>query len=397
MIDKCECRGSGFCQRFQRHMSAGQQAECARNPSFRERLTGIPLPRHISPEELEEKRQRRDEAIKARTPQVALPCIYRSDNPVEWAGCGCHVFDCDIHERCIPWRKSKTKPGIKVCLECSDRKATPNIEPEKITRHLLYHIYPISGNGAWQANVSQLCERLRIFNGKKIVAIVRDPKEGRKPDPDGPHAPDKGRYFAPCDSADDVKRAFGQWADGIEFMEFENDPSLREGVTLVPMLERLPNGPNDVTLYAQAKGTTRHPHHIANHWAWTLYILYFDYWPLVAEQLKTFACTGAFKKLGPGWSATQSRSDWHYSGSFFWLRNAELFTRDWRRMDRFWSCIEPYPSQHFDCKEAGCLFHEGPNDVMKLYRARYWHKTVNPEFAQWRKDNVKWFNAMWGI
>ena len=60
-----------------------------------------------------------------------------------------------------------------------------------------------------------------------------------------------------------------------------------------------------------------------------MYIVYFDYWPLVEKHLSTKPITGAFKKLGPGWSAEMAKSDWHYSGSWFWFRNSELFARDW--------------------------------------------------------------------
>lgn len=258
---------------------------------------------------------------------------------------------------------------------------------QQTTRHLAYHIYPVSGNGAWQRNVGRLVERLRIFNGKIIVSVVTDPPSGRLADPTGPHSPDRARQIHGCDSFDDVVKAFGEWANKIEFIHSENDPQLREVATLMPMLERLPQGRGHFTLYAQAKGTTRSPNHIGQHWSDVQYIIYLDYWLLVERQLRHFPVTGAFKKLGPGWSATQSKSDWHYSGSWFWFRNSDLFSRDWRRIDQFWSGIEPYPSQHFEYREAGVLFHEASIRVMNLYSDRYWKRTVNPLFARWRDAN----------
>lgn len=310
-----------------------------------------------------------------------------------------------ICESCDLWRdgmcQAVRRGGCKekarkpwTCTQCPEgRWELPVVKPlasADIVRHLCYHIYPISGNGAWQRNVSRLVERLRIINGKKIVAIVTDPPEGRKPDPTGPHPPGGSRAFAPCDSPETVKAAFGHWADQIDFIEMENDPNLREVKPLIPMLERLPSGPNDVTLYAQAKATTYHPGHIANHWSDVLYIIYFDYWLLVEEQLRQFACTGAFKKLGAGWSPTQHKSDWHYSGSYCWFRNADLFSRNWRQVDQGWSGIEPYPSQHFFAREAGCLFHQDAVSSMKLYSPKYWRRVVDPAFAKWRTDNKKY-------
>lgn len=271
------------------------------------------------------------------------------------------------------------------------------MEPDQWTRHLLFHIYPVSQNGAWQRNVSRLCERLRLFNGKMIVAIALDPLTGRKPDPVGPHPPDRARHIAPCDSAETVMQAFGEWRDKIDFMVFENDPHLREGVSFVPMLDKLTSEPGQCFLYAQAKGTTRRPGHIATMWNEAQFVVYMDYVALVMEQLKKYPVTGAFKKLGPGWRPEQAKSDWHYSGSWFWCRNADLFARDWRTMDSFWSTIEPFPSQKFLASEAGCLFLEGKVPILNLYKPSFWHGTVNPKLEKWRRDNVKYFNATCGL
>jgi hypothetical protein len=222
----------------------------------------------------------------------------------------------------------------------------------------------------------------------KVVAVVTDPASGRKPDPDGPFSPDRGRHIPGCDSFEDVIAAFGDDAKGIEFIHRENDPHLREVATLIPMLERMPSGPRDVMLYAQAKGTTRHPGHIAHHWTRVMYEVYLDYWHTVARQLEEMPVTGAFKKLGPGWSAEQTRSDWHYSGSWFWVRTADLFARDWRKIDSFWSGIEPYPSQHFDAAEAGTLFHEARVPKMNLYSGGYWKRVVMPALEKWKADHA---------
>lgn len=281
--------------------------------------------------------------------------------------------------------------------EAAPAAATPVVHTGPFTRHLCYHIYPVSGNGAWQRNVGRLVERLRVFDGKIVVAIVTDPASGRKPDPTGPHPPDRGREIPGCDSPEAVMQAFGEWRDRIDWIVAENDPHLREVLTLVPMLERLPQGPGHITLYAQAKGTTRNHRHIANHWSDVQYIAYLDYVRLVEEQLRTHPVTGCFQKRGRGWSLEQSNSDWHYSGSWFWFRNADLFARDWRRIDQFWSGIEPYTSQHFPFSQCACLFHGASVLEMNLYRPQYWRRVVDPDFRRWRSDNAHHFNANHGI
>jgi hypothetical protein len=181
--------------------------------------------------------------------------------------------------------------------------------------------------------------------------------------------------------------AFGDDASGIEFIHRENDPHLREVATLVPMLERMPGGPRDVLLYAQAKGTTRSPGHIAHRWTEVLYEVYLDYWPLIEKALEDYPCVGAFKKLGPGWTADQTKSDWHYSGSFSWYRCADLFARDWRNIGQWWSAIESWPSEIFECAEAACIFHEAKVPKMNLYSAGYWKRIVMPSLEKWRQEH----------
>ena len=252
-------------------------------------------------------------------------------------------------------------------------------------RNLIYHIYPVINHQRWEWNVRQLCKRLHLFNGKIIVAITTDPPEGRKADPiGGPNPPDSGRIIRGCDTAEKVKEGFAKHWQGkpIQFMEFENDPHLREVKTIMPMLsEVLTADPCSITLYAQAKGVTRAPGHIAHRWTEVLYEVMLDYLPLVIEQLNSYPLTGCFKKLVRGWPAYSS-SDYHYSGSWFWVRSAALFERDWRTIDTFWSGVEPYPSLHFRSEEAGCLFHEG--DKLDLFNRDYWSQTIDNELIHYR-------------
>ena len=57
-----------------------------------------------------------------------------------------------------------------------------------------------------------------------------------------------------------------------------------------------------------------------------------DYWPAVEEVLKVRPAAGSLKKVGHQFGG--SAAGWHYTGSFWWARSADLFSRDWRRFDR---------------------------------------------------------------
>lgn len=320
--------------------------------------------------------------------EICEPCEHRNREMNACSLCGCGLNEGNVLGDKLSWEVSR-------CPINKWRRSPASWQPIT-TRHLLYHIYPVQ-NGHWQWNVEQLCGRLKAFNGQKIVAIVTDPPSGRLPDPSGPNSPDNGRHIPGCDTAEMVKEEFAKrTGEEITFLEMTNDPSLREVKTFVPMLERvISDDPSHSLLYAQAKGTTRHNGHIARRWTEALYEIMFDYFPLADEQLMTYPVTGCFKKLGHGWSPDQSKSDWHYSGSWFWVRTAELENRNWQKIDQFWSGIEPYPSQQFNAKEAGCMFHTDHVPNMNLYNGRYWRRVVLPAFEQWRIDNARYRTEMW--
>ena len=352
-------------------------------------------------------------ALWDRTPTRPVPrsrdfCLHRGpatgslvDCPTCAGKVSLKLFACSLHGRCT---LEKSVPEFACCRDCPDhteRIATELTgvggalpETEKLRRNLLYHVYPVQGNGVWQWNVDELCRRLDLFNGRVVVAVALDPATGRKPDPTGPWSPDTGRHLGACASLEEVRARFGRHAERIEFIAVENDPALREVATFLPLFSRVEStDPCEVTLYAHAKGSTRHAGHTARRWTEILFEVFLDHWPLVEAQLRLWPVTGCFMKLGPGWSRTQTDSDWHYSGSWFAFRNASLFSQpDWRRIDQFWSGIEPYPSQHWRHHECGVLFCRGQVPAVNLYSQDYLRRTVEPHLRRWKQVNGKWRN-----
>ncbi len=284
---------------------------------------------------------------------------------VACAACGgarqVDVLGCAVHGRCTG-RQIVT--GLACCTGCPEWTSPLAIPDPPSVRHLLYHVCPFPGNGVWQRNVDAMLPRLGLFNGRRVVAIATG---------------------AGLDPASTVRERFG---DGVaEFVEIPNDPKLREVATFAALLSRIQSDdPREVTLYAHAKGVTRPDSSPCHRWAEVLAEVCLDYWPHVARALKSFPVVGPFKKVGKGWA--ESTSAWHYSGSWYWFRNRDLFGRDWRRIDKFWSGIEAYPSLHFRADEAGCLFHEGPVSQLNLYSQAYWHDVVEPAYAAWRAEHA---------
>lgn len=307
---------------------------------------------------------------------VRAPCAHEGDI-VSW----CPAGNVNAHRhRCLCDESNfDTCTRGAECKNCEHYAA-----PRPETRHLLYHILPIAGNGMWQWNLEQLKPRLHLFNGSRTCAIMTPSKIAYRAK--GPR-PDAARMPMVIEGPEVVEKALA----GLDFtfIHLPNDPNLREVLSHGPLFEVASKytSPVDATLWCHAKGTTRRPGHVAKQWTEICYEAYLDYWPVVEELLTKYPLAGCFKKYGRGWNPKQSNSDWHYSGSWFWFKNRELFSKNWRKIDQFWSGIEPYPSQHFHHTEAGLIFHEGKVPAINLYSGAYWNNTVLPEWEAWKREH----------
>ncbi len=178
---------------------------------------------------------------------------------------------------------------------------------------------------------------------------------------------------------------------GCEFVEVANDPNLREVTTFEPLFSRVEtDDPDQVTLWAHAKGTWQGWGGIPL-WVDVLYETLLDHWPAVRRVLTTFPVAGSFKRCRSSWR--RSPSQWHYSGSWFWFRNRDLFAKpDWRRIEGLhapdeafaWGGIESYPSLHFPLAEAGTVFFEWPDPGLGPYEPAFWQERVSPALGAWR-------------
>jgi hypothetical protein len=298
---------------------------------------------------------------------------------VECPDCGGNVrvktFFCPIHAHCT---LVKPIPHHQICHICADYRRPVDRPEAGQRRHLLFHLYPYRDGERWRWHLGEIARRLRLFNGRKAIAVATD--ENSVP-------------------AEQVRPLLGGWD---EIIEIRNDPALREVATFEPLFGRVAEytEAGDVTLYAHAKGTVRYLAEPIQRWTNVLYETLLDHWPAVQDVLRAYPLAGSFRRDMHGWNAHESLSPWHYSGSWFWFRNRELFGKqDWRRIDRFWSGVEPYPSLHFARDEAGLVFHRwGRPDAAgeSLYHADYWDRVIHPALVAWRvkheRDRTDWAN-----
>ncbi len=255
-----------------------------------------------------------------------------------------------------------SKAKSNVVINPNRRIPRPTDPPIKIpsrwtaepTRHMIYHIWPTKRSECWRWNVEQLRRRIELFNGVRVVGIAVD---------------------SDTVTADEVKAAFA----GVRIDHWvivSNDRKIGEGATFHKMMELLPRGVNDITWYGHAKGTKYESTVVAipvpgavgssglvPRWTELLYRSTLDHYSEVRKSLESFPITGSMKRYGDFNKPETWR--WHYSGTFFWFRNADTFARpQWRKLISFYGAVECWPSCVFKAAEGGVLL---GNDVGLLY------------------------------
>lgn len=270
-----------------------------------------------------------------------------------------------------PYSLTAFSPGGPAVI-LPPKAGVPVVEGAGKYRHLLYHLYPsklFDEGSVWRWNIDQLKRRLSLFNGRRIMSVVTDENsEGIK----------------------EVKEVAG---NGFEFIEQPNDPTLREVASFEPLFGTVANevGPEDAVFYCHGKGVANFTWQdsMIRRWTEVLYESNLDYWPIVARLLKTNAAAGSFKRVGKYWQQHESViGDWHYSGSFYWIRG-DLFQRaNWKIIDQFWSGIEPWPSLHIHKDDAGVIFHQFAGHDAGAYLKENWDRSFTPAYELWTTEHT---------
>lgn len=210
--------------------------------------------------------------------------------------------------------------------------------------NLLYHVCPLKGNDVWRANVRQLAKRLRIFNGRKVVAVVTGDKL---------HGPQvvRDEFHDPT----------------IEYLEIPNDPQLREVATFLPLLESVASeNPDEASFYAHTKGnSTRDDALGAEMWRNAMYHHLLDGVNTCRDLLLTHPCVGTHKMVWPEntppYPSRLKHGNWMFAGTFFWFRHQDIYGHpQWREIpaDRYGA--EAWLSGLFDASQAATVFQPWP-------------------------------------
>lgn len=211
--------------------------------------------------------------------------------------------------------------------------------------NLIYHVYPSKKNDVWRANVRQVERRLRIFNGRKVVAVS---------------------VSADVHGVDVVRKEFRD--DSIEYLEIPNDPQLREVATFLPLLEAIKSDdPWEATFYAHTKGNSTRDNALgAELWRNQAYHSLLDGVNVCRDLLLTHPCVGTHKMVWPAdgpppYPSGLIHGNWMLAGTFFWFRHSDVFTNPrWRDVPRDRYGAEAWLAGMFGPEQAASVFQPWP-------------------------------------
>jgi hypothetical protein len=271
------------------------------------------------------------------------------------------VHACAIYQTCTI---GTGLPGVACCAACPGFLGQDLVPEAGQVRHLIYHVYP--RGPVWRWNIEQLRQRMSLFNGSRTIGIAHD---------------------ALSDPPEAVQEALAGL--GIDWIVRPNDPHMREMVTY-PHLVAVPSrwaGLGDATFYGHAKGISSEPWAPGvRRWTTAMYLACLDHWPHVQRCLQEYPVAGPFLRRWtglPGHSVT-----WHYSGTFRWYRNRDMYSRDWQCIGQNWCGAEGHIPMHFRREEAACLLGEFGSGGLGLYLSETWDSWATEAVRRYEEEHM---------
>jgi hypothetical protein len=275
---------------------------------------------------------------------------------------------------CLGWQLSdrsnlQVQPAARVLQQAAPAPGA-QVWPFTATpkRNLLYHVWPVNGT-MWKWNLDQLLKRIDLFNGRRVMSIVHDAKSA---------------------TPEEVQQVVA--GHGFEFVIAANDQR-GEAINFAEMMRMVAShDENELTFYGHAKGVKYEPNipQPVRRWSEVQYQVALDDWVGIREQLQRYAMTGPFKRHGR-YKPHRNLANWHYSGTYFWMRHAHVFARDYQNVPQFYGGVETWPGIVFRNEETGCVFVDdlGPSHTYHPYFPQFW-RTAAPILKRWQASVKQW-------
>jgi len=262
----------------------------------------------------------------------------------------CNACGCDINDKV----KKRTE-------QCPLMKWFPEIrEPKRIenpTKNLMMYILPVIGNDMWKWNIEQISKRMDLFNGKVVLSIGCSGKPFKS-------KRRAGAVFE-TEKPDVVLKEFEKYNISLSKVFYhENNEKLGEVVAFRDAMGFLKSlDEKEVTFSCHAKGVTHRGKKGIKEWSETMYHTCLDDWDTIKSALELYSMAGPHRRFG--YFATPGNNRWHYSGTFYWFRHDDVFSRNWEKIDKRFFGTESWPGLMFSTEECACVFND---DCGNLYK-----------------------------
>lgn len=239
---------------------------------------------------------------------------------------------------------------------------------DRVVRNLIYFIYPVKGP-EWRRNVELILRRRHLFNGKRIVAIATD---------------------ANTDHVETVHDALQDLR--CDFLHFQNH--IGEVVAFESLLNAVESlGPNDITYYAHAKGVTKQGNPglegAVQKWTNAMHESLLDGIDEVEQVIQEHAFVGCFRALGKPFGRQYKRFyGWHFPGTFYWFRNADVFSLPhWRSIPQAYYGAELWPGMMVPVDHSAAIVADRVG-ITELYMPNEWDAISQPRVDAWRERRI---------
>ena len=214
----------------------------------------------------------------------------------------------------------------------------------RIKKNLAFYICPFACNDERKTNVEILSKHLSIFDGEIAVCVAT------------------GNGLV--ESSEVKSYVSEKISKEIHWISISNDPALGEVKGFIPLMNIMAaSNPDSATFYCHAKGVTpgkkRSELEAVRMWRDLMYTYCLSDPTRIDAVLQKWPCCGCFKKYGSHHLSTGS--PWHFSGTFFWFRNRDIFSKTgWNEVkdDRYW--VEGFIGELIPSEDAFCLFGNDP-------------------------------------
>jgi hypothetical protein len=204
------------------------------------------------------------------------------------------------------------------------------------------------------SNLSLLERYKSIFDGEKVIYIATDDEV--------------------TNESEMIYKSYFSFLENSNIKIVKNHPDNRESEYFIQQLSDLKElaDEDSITFYAHTKGGTYNSNDNVLRWITSMYFFNLEQENLLTVEkfmIDDKAFSGIFRvdKIWDPWVL----SNWHYSGTFFWMNNRLIFSKNWNEFEKGRFSVEAYPGYLFpsiqDSSNSELLYTEYTTSILKGY------------------------------